>query len=170
MLAKPLGYADKAQSMRVTFNVALNEILLMEGHTYIMQIDSTNNEKFLDASGKLLASGRVQFWKEMDQIIKDFDRKKSTLMPFNPNAATGEEKKPITTKKSTNDRFHVDNRECKPKRANSWHTRKYPQGAHGSGEGFTPMNYSEYNHNNSSNYDYEYPESYNEYAYPTNYY
>ena len=114
-------------------NDILEELLYEEGHSHIIEIRSLNQDRFFDQCGKLLAEGRIQFWKELDHIMKEFDRNKAELLPRRPNSSLKEPVKPqkhnapepipspAPVKKSSfyhmqprRDHFNIDNRPFRP--------------------------------------------------------
>ena len=109
----------------------------MEGHTYIMEIDSIYQDKFFDATGQLLAQGRVQYWKELDQKLKDFDRKKLCLLPVGtlpPDEGTVQNGKkqgfdtPNSAPRNYQDRYHIDNRVWRHKGTQNTPRSRFQQG------------------------------------------
>ena len=99
---------DYIMKLRTKYNEILEEVLFEEGHTYIIELISLNDDKFFSSSGELLADGRIQYWKEIDHIIKEFDIKKISLLPVAPVSQSPKKK---VIKKSMNDQYHVDNRQ-----------------------------------------------------------
>ena len=114
-------------------NDILEELLYEEGHSHIIDLKSLNKETYFDKNGNLLTEGRIQFWKEVDSIIKDFDRNKLELTPRKPyiSAVSGNPWETPQKTRSTpsftgnnpspscnqhqqfsayNDHYHVDNR------------------------------------------------------------
>ena len=71
MLQRPTIEYSFAQQFRLPFDEILERHLVIEGHSHIMELTSLVKDEYFDNAGKLLASGRIQFWKEFDQIIKD---------------------------------------------------------------------------------------------------
>ena len=88
MLDRPPSIGGKVLKSR--HNDILEELLFEEGHSHIVEIRSLNQDRFFDQCGKLLAEGRVQFFKELDHVLKEFDRNKIELMPRKPSSSLKE--------------------------------------------------------------------------------
>ena len=84
---------DNAMTIRNKFNRGLNEVAKQRNNNYIMVIDSLKDPKHFERNGKLNYWGKLQFWKQVDYLVKQFDRRKTTLHPrsFTADANKDEE-------------------------------------------------------------------------------
>ena len=70
----------KVYTLKSKLNQALDDIADKHKQTYVITIRSLDNSHF-DSNGRLSHEGKVQMWKEIDQIIKRFDRGEIRLNP-----------------------------------------------------------------------------------------
>ena len=141
MIERPTAHTSIAQRIRQSYNECLDDLLLAEGHTYMLELNLLNEERYFDKAGKLLGMGRVQLWKEIDQHLKDFDRKKVNLLPgllqketpSKPQQQQQQQQLRTPTRQQQRprklDRYHVDNRQW----SNPQYKAPTPNAAPGSG-------------------------------------
>ena len=173
MIDRPTLKNDPIMSWRSTFNEILEEVLVAEGHTYIINLTSLKNDKFFSSGGELLADGRIQFWKELDHVLKEFDRKKITLLPHDTNASAAA--LPKASKKFSpkapvpiNDRYHVDHRPNRGRPKENVHEyqqqgqymqpvrQQYPQQNYNTSTSGQGDYHPQKDYNTTANYDYDY--------------
>ena len=80
MIDRPIK--SKIMATRAKYNAILEDLLASREYCYIMDVQGAllDNNCF-DRIGKLSASGRAQFWNEINMQLKDFDRQRSSLKP-----------------------------------------------------------------------------------------
>ena len=104
---------DKCQLLPTKHNDILEELLFEEGYLHIIDLQSLIDENYFDHQGNLLAAGRIQFWKEVDMILKEFDHNKIELLPRQPLHSAGSGN-PYQMERSHSkpvlDKYHVDHR------------------------------------------------------------
>ena len=66
---------------RKNFNEILNEQILKDQYSHFINITSVDNYTDFDRSGLLSAAGKLQFWREVIDSLKKFDRLKTDLKP-----------------------------------------------------------------------------------------
>ena len=120
MIRRTTTADEVSDNFRIEYNNYLDDQLLAEGHTYMLELKTMDDERFYDRTGCLLSAGRIQLWKELDQQLKEFDRKKNNLLPqlpknlllkSKPSQQQGRSDQPkVITPKRVQDRYHVDNR------------------------------------------------------------
>ena len=77
------GFSDeeiKILAAKPEFNKALDGITEHRRFNHIMNIISLDQNHY-DVYGRLTYQGKVQYWKELDYLVKKFDRKEITLSP-----------------------------------------------------------------------------------------
>ena len=62
-------------------NVNLENALVDERHTHTLKVNTASDGSNFDNWGRLNATGKVEFWKNVDEQFKDFDRSKTDLKP-----------------------------------------------------------------------------------------
>ena len=73
-------YLDDVEGARKKFNTTLEAAVANEKSNFVLAIESLEHLHY-DMTGKLLSDGRIQFWKEVDHHMKEFDR---GLLKLNP--------------------------------------------------------------------------------------
>ena len=81
MFDHPAASADPAVNIRNKFNKGLNDMARSRNNHHILYTDLLNPNKHFERNGKLNYWGKMQFWREVDYYIKQFDRKKVSLNP-----------------------------------------------------------------------------------------
>ena len=77
MFDRPVTNA--AVTIRNKFNKGINHLAQQRKHHHIMIIESLREDRHFEPSGKLNYWGKLQFWKELDYHINQFNRKKTSL-------------------------------------------------------------------------------------------
>ena len=73
------GTSDPAIKIRNKFNRGLNEVAGRHKFHHVMVLESLKVTRHFEPNGKLNYWGRLQFWKELDYLFKQFDRRKISL-------------------------------------------------------------------------------------------
>ena len=84
MIRHPLQFPSNSQmekvvSLRAKFNNALNEVALNAGHS-ILSIDACDSENHFDLLGNLNHYGQYTYWKQVNYLLENFDKKKVDLL------------------------------------------------------------------------------------------
>ena len=67
-------------SVKYKFNRILHESIEAQGHRVIC-IPTCNDAKYFDNHGNLTNVGKINFWREVDDLLERFDRDKVKLLP-----------------------------------------------------------------------------------------
>ena len=86
MLHRPLQFPpgsqmEKIVSLRSKFNNALNDIAYDTEHS-ILSVDSCNSESHYDLLGNLNHFGQCMYWRKVDFLMQEFNKKKVELLPI----------------------------------------------------------------------------------------
>ena len=74
---------DEMLKVRSKYNNALEEMLInKKGHFIIDITDKMSDTAYYTVRNELNSDGRIRFWKEVDNKIKDFDHHKISLKPI----------------------------------------------------------------------------------------
>ena len=92
---------DQAVTICNKFNKGINDMAWQRHNHHILVIESLQNHQHFERNGKLNYWGKLQFWRELDYHIKQFDRKKATLNPrsFTPDHVNGNPHKSMEKRK-----------------------------------------------------------------------
>ena len=63
------------------FNVNLENTLADQRYTHILKVSVTPDGSNFDMWGRLNAAGKCEFWGNIDEQFRDFDRNKTDLRP-----------------------------------------------------------------------------------------
>ena len=63
------------------FNKGLNEVAKERKNAYVMVLNSLKADKHFERNGRLNFWGKMQFWREVDYLMKEFDCKCISLNP-----------------------------------------------------------------------------------------
>ena len=80
ILEKPLENSEEIQ-LRQKFNHILEETLVSRKNSYILDVGNILSFEYFDGQCKLTANGRINFWEEVDNSIRKFDKQEITLKP-----------------------------------------------------------------------------------------
>ena len=79
MISRP--FPCKFQEQHSKFNTILEEILSSLSNNYIIDLDDVLTNSMFDRNNNLSTTGRIAFWKELDNQLKLFDKQNITLKP-----------------------------------------------------------------------------------------
>ena len=86
MIPRPAGHvSNEAYSMISKFNNQVQESLRHDSHSHWLTTKSVNELKHFEKCGKLSELGKRDFWAEINEKLKRFNRKELDLLPFNGN-------------------------------------------------------------------------------------
>ena len=93
MLRHPLQFPtgsqmEKVVSLRAKFNNALND-LAYDNDLSILSIDNCNSENYFDLLGNLNHMGQYTYWRQMNSLLQQFDKKKVDLAPIRRRSSSG---------------------------------------------------------------------------------
>ena len=63
------------------FNQALELVIAKDKRSHILKVHVEDSENNFDTTGELTAIGQVQYWRAIDDEMKDFDHGKTELTP-----------------------------------------------------------------------------------------
>ena len=96
MFDRPI--TDPAVKIRNKFNKGLNDLAQQRNNHLIIAPESLKDTKHFERAGKLNYWGKIQFWREIDYYVQQYDRRKISLSLRN------------YTSNSTSDGYRWDNR------------------------------------------------------------
>ena len=85
MIKRPLHFPTKSRmekvvSLRTKFNNAINDAAYDRQHS-ILSVDVCDSEAHFDLLGNLNHMGQFMFWKQVNFLLQEFDRKNVNLAP-----------------------------------------------------------------------------------------
>ena len=87
-----LSLIEDIEGVRRKYNTALERAIAGEKRNFVLELTSMKHHHY-DHTGKLLAGGRQQFWRELDYHMKEFDRGLIKLNPIVLNPKPDPKKK-----------------------------------------------------------------------------
>ena len=68
-------------SLICKFNAALEEVVAEERHSHVLKVEVQINNSNFDRLGSLTPIGQIEYWNSLDSQLKDFDQRKTELLP-----------------------------------------------------------------------------------------
>ena len=106
----PIQLAKCIYSLVSKFNSVLESTVADDQHSLLMKIEVQHTGTNFNHAGNLTPMGKIEFWNQFDELLKEFDREKIELLPGKPLL-----RKPEHTSSSKHNRYkwyHHD-QECK---------------------------------------------------------
>ena len=85
MLTRPIYHQERIKRvfvLRKKFNEILNAELVHEKYFHIMKVKVETSQQNFDIWGNLTGQGKWEFWSQVNDQIKKFERKETDLLPM----------------------------------------------------------------------------------------